>query len=376
MRVFEQAEYTLDQTGTNENSNEYTVELTVRDTWNIYPIPYPKYDSNSGFRLGMKFYYFNALGTLTDFTLFSNMDISYSDEKGEWEIPDWTIYPGLSGINIWGQDFSLQLGQYYSTTQKYDSGELQQEYSLHNTSMSLGTTLYMPYDFYYSMSPTVAFSYGLSELEKDKNGDTLPEYGEEIDYSPVSFSWNHSIGYSGIDWIGNFREGFSVSLSNSLAVGSVVDSTDTLGFSAGFGLGGKAFWIINKHLNLSTKVSTILSSKEQTGLGDNLRGVIDDYMYGYMGAFASIDLNISVIDWDGVGEIQVRPFFEMGIVDKEDEAFDLDNDFAYTTGADFVLYLDKMNSMQARATLGMDLSNYAWSDWDKYEITITSALSY
>jgi hypothetical protein len=250
---------------------------------------------------------------------------------------------------------------------------LQQEYTIHNSSISIGTRLYLPLDFYYTMSPRLIFSYRRQQLERDNNGDPLIT---DDDYEFANISWIHSIGFDNLDWRGNFREGFSANISNSLT-GSYSLNND-VSFSLGLGTNVKAFWIINKFLNLSGQINGVYSyNSEMTGLGSYLRGVRDAFMYGYLGAFMSVDLNISVIDRDGVGENQIRPFFEMGIVGKENSSFDLLNDFAYTTGADFVLYLDKLNSIQARATFGVDLSNtYKWNDWNKYEIDITSSLSY
>ncbi|MDA3812147.1 MAG: hypothetical protein PF518_17660 [Spirochaetaceae bacterium] len=373
MRVFEIAEYAVEEKSSNEETRTFSVTLTVKDTWNIYPIPYPKYDSNTGFRLGLKFFYYNAFGTLMDFQLFTGLNIEKNNAKDYWEVSHWNISPELSSINIWNQDFSLSLSQSFSTIKKYETGVLQQEYTIHNSSISIGTRLYLPLDFYYTMSPRLIFSYRRQQLERDNNGDPLIT---DDDYEFANISWIHSIGFDNLDWRGNFREGFSANISNSLT-GSYSLNND-VSFSLGLGTNVKAFWIINKFLNLSGQINGVYSyNSEMTGLGSYLRGVRDAFMYGYLGAFMSVDLNISVIDWDGVGEIQIRPFFEMGIVGKENSSFDLLNDFAYTTGADFVLYLDKLNSIQARATFGVDLSNtYKWNDWNKYEIDITSSLSY
>ncbi len=373
MRVFEMAEYELLETSSDDQKTKYTVTLRVRDTWNIYPIPYPKYSSNTGFRLGIKFFYFNAFGTLMDFQLFTGMNIDKNTAKNEWEISDWNISPGLEGINLWGQEFSVSLDQSFSTVKKYENDTLQQEFTVHTSSIGIGTKFQFPLDLYYSMEPSVSFNYGIKELRYDSNNVELPQYNTRIDYEFFNFTFNHELGYDCLDWIGNFREGYSVSLSNALIASYDLENDVT--FKSDFKLGAKGFWIISKYLNLSSQINGAYSyNYEMTGMGEYLRGVVDDYMYGYMGAFMSVDLNISVFDWDGVGEIQIRPFFEIGAVKKSDVDFDLENDFAYTTGADFVLYLDKLNSMQARATIGFDLSNPDWSS--RYEIDITSSVSY
>lgn len=373
MRVFEMAEYELVETGSDDQKTEYTIILRVRDTWNIYPIPYPKYSSNTGFRLGLKFFYFNAFGTLMDFQLFTGMNLDKNTAKDKWEISDWNVTPSLEGIKLWDQDFNVSLNQSFSTIKKYDSGILQQEFTVHTTSAAIGTRLYLPLDFYYSMKPSLSFNYGIQELKFDNDGLLLPQFNTAIDYEFSNFTFTHALGYDCLDWIGNFREGFSVFISNTLTASYNLEEDVT--FKSGITTGANVFWIINKHLNFSSQINGAFSHNYvMTGMGSYLRGVVDDYMYGYLGLFMSIDLNISVFDWDGVGEIQIRPFFEIGVIDKRNTAFDLEDDFAYTTGADFVLYLDKLNSMQARATIGFDLSNPDWSS--RYEIDITSSVSY
>lgn len=373
MRVFELAEYEVEKSGSTELSDEYTVLLRVRDTWNIYPIPYPKYDSNTGFRLGLKFFYFNAFGSLTDFQIFTGINLNKNLTKDRWEVSRWNFTPTLSGINLWEKDFSISLNQSFSTIQKYDSAILQQEFTVYTSSVNISTKFFLPLDFYYKIEPSLSFNYGIKELKVDNYGSALPLYGTNIEYEFSNFTFNHEFGYDCLDWIGNFREGFSTQISNSLTAS--YDLENDMTFKTDIGIDAKFFWIINKHFNFSTQINGVYSyHNEMTGLGSLLRGVIDNYMYGYLGAFMSVDLNISVIDWDGVGEIQVRPFFEIGAVNKRHESFNLKDDFAYTTGADFVLYLDKLNSMQARATFAIDLSNPDWSN--RYEIDITSSLSY
>ena len=100
-------------------------------------------------------------------------------------------------------------------------------------------------------------------------------------------------------------------------------------------------------------------------------------MYGKGGVFYSNDLTIAVIQWKGVGEAQFQPFFDIGFAQKEGDALDWGEDLRYSTGADFILYLDKLKSLHARASIGVDLSSdLPFSDWNKYGLEITSALAY
>lgn len=380
MRVFEEVDFNATELSISGDTVQYKVFIKVKDTFTFYPIPYPKYNSNTGGRLGLKIYYYNAFGTLTDWLLFTNMDIN-KDYFGNWDIPNWHITPAVEGINIWGQDFRAEYSHKFrtvSTPLKIDS--------YHNDSISIGTKIYLPLDFYYTMDPRLGVSYGLDGYTIDPNTEIATAYPGSLtiqdnpDIDILEFSWNHAIGYDTIDWIGNFRDGFAASISNSLILSSDLNPDMPVNFSSTISGDIKYFWRISRHFNFSTwALASVSFNREMQGLGENLRGVRDDLLFGDKALFWSVDMNISVIDWDGVGEAQLRPFFNIGYArnDINDQlAGDERNMLAYGTGADFVLYLDKLNALQARATLGIDLSNYDWSDGEKYEIDITTSLSY
>ena len=181
------------------------------------------------------------------------------------------------------------------------------------------------------------------------------------------------MGYSKVDWIDNLRNGFFANISNRLTASYDLDRTPS--FSTSVSSNVAFFYRINHILNLSGRFKGSWSNQE-IDITNNLRGVKSGYMNGYLGTALSVDMTISVINWDGVLEIQARPFFDIGIVDIRDEAFDLENDFAYTTGLDGILYLDKWKSFVIRGTFGIDLSHYDWNELDKYEIEMTAGLSY
>ncbi|MBN2656122.1 MAG: hypothetical protein JXR86_03620 [Spirochaetales bacterium] len=390
MRVFELIEYSLEKEEASDAADEYTVYLNIRDSFTLYPIPYPKYNSNTGWRIGFKTYYYNAFGRLVDILLFTNMDIQNNEAKGHWEIPSWHITPAIEGIDLWGQDFRIELSHKFGTFKKIgDFGNeeniLLQEYTLHNTSLSMGTKIFLPLDFYYRADPRLGFYYGLKELQTDasRGGAAVP-YFEDPAITPVydvlDFSWDHAIGYDTIDWIGNFRQGFSASIGNILSLSSDLNEENPVNFTSEINAQAKYFWRISKHFNFSTMAEGIISfRKEMTSLGSHLRGVRDDLMFGDKALFWSVDMNISVLDWEGKAEAQVRPFFNLGYVRNDFNTGLTDEDrnmFAYGAGADFVLYLDKLKALQARGTIAVDLSQYNWDDGDKYEIEVTTSLSY
>lgn len=314
----------------------------------------------------MKIYYNNFIGTLTNFYAGMNIDIR-PDGKG-WEIPQWSINPEISNISLFGQDFALDIMQKYQESSKYndEADEYLEKYNYYSTSVALTTTLRFPRHFYYSFAPKLAFYYGYE--------DQLPNNGSNIVEEDIQFSFSHSTGWGDIDWIGNFRRGFGFSLSNSLAY----VTEDQLEGSVKSSITGtvKAFYPW-KIFNPSFRLKGFYSfNDELSGLGGSMRGIRDDSLYGIYGGFLNTSVNISVIRWKGVGEALCQPFFDVGLVKKEGIDFDLEQDMKYSSGADFILYLDKLKSLVARGSIGIDLTNPDWSDGRKYEITIESRLLY
>jgi len=376
MRVFDKTEYELTLESSTKEMDIYSMKLSINDMWSIYPIPFPLYTSNTGLILGVRFFYFNIGGTLTDFTLFADINIRQNPDGEGYLIPNWHITPAISGINILGQDFSLEYNQEYKTVKKKSGDVLEKEYSYHFSSLSLASKLYLPLDFYYTMEPSITLNYSGVETQFDENGVQFALYGIE-DYKLADITWNHSLGYNNIDWIGNFRHGVDLHLSNALILGSNFTQSEIIDFSSEIEVGGKFFWRINKYFNFSSQIKGIVGiNREMANLGENLRGIRNINMFGYLAAFLNIDLTICIVDWDGVGEILLRPFFDLGIVDKENSVFAIDDDFAYSTGADIILYIDKLNSIQGRVTMGIDLGNPDWSDSEKYELDLALSLSY
>ena len=368
LRVFENVNYLVEEIESPEGARFYRGIIIVDGAWTLYPIPYPKYDSNTGLRAGLKIYYYNFFGTLTNFYLGTNVDVRSGDD-GEWEIPQWTVNPVISNIALFGQRFALDFVQSYQESSKYDdeAKDYIEKYNYYSTSVALSTTLRFPWHLYYSFSPSLAFYYGYE--------DQLPNNGSNIVEEDVIFSYGHSIGRNNIDWKGNFRHGLAGSLSHS--IGYVQEDTSSLGsFQTDLWATVTGFYPW-KIFNPSFRMRGFYSfNNELTGLGSRMRGIRDDSIYGITGGFLNTSLNISVIRWKGVGEAQFQPFFDLGIVKREDADFSWDQDFKYSTGADFILYLDKLKSLVAVGSIGIDLTNPDWSDGRKYDISIESKLFY
>lgn len=366
LRVFNEVSLSLSEGVSEGEDRVYTVLVKAEDSWTIYPIPYPKFSSDDGFRLGIKTYYDNAFGTLNDLYLGLNVTFRNDEYYDKWKVTQWTINPQLNGVKMGRLEYDFSFMQEYAIDEKKEDGVLVERYNYHSTSASVGTRLNFGKQnkFYYRIQPSIGANYGYSGL------------GYEGNEEPIFLGFNHSGGYSRVDWVGNFRQGFSSSLGNSLRY--VRNPTDKDEFKSSIDGNANYYRIIHPRINYSTRISGVMSlNDELTGLGSYLRGVEGSTMYGRGGLFYSNDFNFAVIKWKGVGEAQFQPFFDIGFAVEQGGKMDWSEDLRYSTGADFILYLDKLKGLHARASIGVDLSSdLPFNDLNKYGLEITSSLAY
>ena len=107
---------TLSEAGSDENTALYDVHVQVDDSFTIYPIPYPKYSSNEGFKLGLKVFYDNAFGTMNNLYLGTNITFKHFADTG-WENTAWTVNPQLNDVKIGRLEYDFGLMQQKKYTQ-------------------------------------------------------------------------------------------------------------------------------------------------------------------------------------------------------------------------------------------------------------------
>ena len=367
MRVFEHVRYSLEEIGDHgAGIANYVLYIDIKDANNTFFVPLAGYGSSSGFKIALKSNFYNAFGTLVDFKIESSMNINRNEALNSIDIPKWHITPSISGMKLWGLDFSLSLSQRKATKiipVTNFSDIIEQQFTNHSTSLILGSSIALPMNFSYTFGPSLSFYYGKQTIV-----NTAP-----IDITVADLSWTHSLEYKKVNWIDNFRNGFSAHISNKLIASYNTDNKPLFTTSITSGL--SYFWRINRLLNLSGRLNGTWSNN-MIELDSYLRGVREGNFNGYLGVAMSIDLTISLIDLDGILEIQARPFFDIGILDQRNQSFNMSEDLAYTTGFDGILYLDKWKSLIIRGTFGINLNHYEWNDPDKYDIIMTAGLSY
>ncbi|MFA7127285.1 MAG: hypothetical protein WC182_07035 [Bacilli bacterium] len=114
MRLFEEVSYTYDAVHADETSIRYRVKFFVDDAFTFLAIPYPKYDSNYGFRVGIKGYDKNLFGKFADLYFVVNatqIESSWQDWAWNAEVSISDIPVGKSKLNLDGTFEATQHGK-------------------------------------------------------------------------------------------------------------------------------------------------------------------------------------------------------------------------------------------------------------------------
>lgn len=389
-----------------------TVFISADETWNILPLPYPKYNSNSGFSLKLKVKDYNFLGTMEPL----NFDLEFYQED-----------EGTTNVLGLGIDFSIpfQLG----VLDAQWNNDISADYKFGDAkpSFSFSTGLDLAY----------AFKYVALQLEAEQSFDIDPSYKNygdvfyateylkfsapvtilrttgslgNITFTPfttLTYYWDGNgvkhpdllgptvgVGYSfstgKVNWFGNFRKGFTSSLSHSYDY-----NFDTTQWSTELALNFQGFYFFNA-IGITTRAKLfthydIAQHKftDTTNVAEWMRGVYDDESYNEgraampTGFVINLDFPIRIVqtDWRGWGkalfkrdmpswfsffdfELQVAPFLDIALSEADDYCLFHLYDGFYSAGLEVIVYPTKMRSIEVRASAGMDLgARLMEQDW-------------
>lgn|GEM_PF-698285 len=357
--------FTTDSDNTDSTIQRYSVTFTIVDAFTITPIPYPKYDSNTGLRLGMKLYWDNFLGSMTDAYLGTNMDIRLDEASTKKRIGEWNIVTSISGIRFYkGVLLSASLSQSHKEEDFVDSVDPTNSYSFtyDSTEAKLSTSFDLRKSRAYTVSLGTVFRYNYQG-----------ELGSHPKYLN-SLLPTHGFNFARLDWINNFREGFSTGISNNFSFGT--DANNEFLFSTSINISGSYYKTLWKRFNFYTRAMTFYQWGEPRRIASSLRGVRNNLMSGYTGAVLNTSLAFMFWRFEDVWDAQIHPFVDIGIV-YNNESFDAVRDFNVGGGFDLVLFLDALPSLVARGSVGIDARRFDSSDlFASLEISITSTLHY
>lgn len=415
--------------------NIISVELDIytEDTWNLLIFPRPGASSDNGFTLKLKVKDYNSFGSMEPFDvdvgfdytasgeleLFAGFDLTvpfmlgpvYSAWNFDTEL-DYSFEKGFGGHIKTGCDFSLPLeitSLNFSVKQGFDYNPDYKAtgdacYFTEEASMSMPFTIGKLGNWSaISWTPSLSFKW---RWDKDIFTTDIPSGIEHSDLRSPVLSFCNSVGFGRVDWIENFRQGFSFSASQSVSYNfhdynkSQTSSISQL--STSFDVTAKGF-LSTKYVGFNSKINFFSYLNTSRDVTDNIRGV-RDYDYDFRsGIIANFDMPIHLFDvniseWFEGGnwftnflrkldfEVQVSPFIDVAIGDNLIAGSFYDyKDGVYAGGIEILGFLKKARSIQGRFSVGVDLGrtifpkkfiNLDWRTGSRWEYYLGFSLSY
>jgi len=317
--------------GNMREDGKYPVDfvINVKDTWNMVAIPRPMYSSNSGFEITIKARDYNFLGTMSPLRI--DLGYRYDEEKRNYflfmldsNIPfrlfdlNWNFkfvnyfnyrpnmeeplyYKNITGLSVElpfrtttitaGFDESVYINEENSDSDRILYGDIQEGFFLSSnpyvswkipTNVQIGNwgeLIYTP-----KISAVINHEFSQWPLIETRKGPFL--------------TFDHSLGFERIDWIGNFLRGFNVEVYNSIQYDFYKLRRDTQPLSGEIKLSGIGHFIINDFFGVSSRLMYRQWLSYDNGYekaGDVMRGILDkdiraDYMFSL-----NLDLPIRVL---------------------------------------------------------------------------------
>jgi hypothetical protein len=388
--------------------------ISVEDTWNIIAVPYPKYDTNSGFELIVKARDYNFLGTMNPFRL----DLGYKyDEKNRnsivFEIDtdtpftafgyNWNInfdhffhyrpdadepyyYKNVTGVSM-----ELPLKKTTFTFGFEESSILNEEnadrYEAEYGGFQKG--LYMASELYTSWKIPTGLNIGsYGELTYTPRISNTFNHGfpqwplDEFRLGPF-MKFSHNLGFNRINWIGNYREGLDVSMDNSYTLDfhRADNNKEPLDFN--YSASGIGHFIISDSFGISSYLQFrqwfYHDPEYHDSAGDVLRGILDkavcaDYMLSLNLDFPIRIFRFTPSQWFRKTwmrlvdfEMHFSPIIDLALYHDPSSgtSFDFRN-ILVSGGAEFIVFPSFMRSLYIRISIAWNLREYINSPSESY----------
>ncbi|WP_428768061.1 hypothetical protein V1L52_06470 [Treponema sp. HNW] len=372
------------------------IRISTKDTWNVIALPYPKYDSNSGFIFKIKIKDYNFFGSMR--TLSGDISYEYKQEKTQ---------PHTLGASV-SFDIPFKAGLLDSNwTNSFDTS-----YTIGNPAPHFGYTTGI--DFILPLHKIVSFNFGFSQGIKynpdyrtDKDAFYLTENGYisfpvilaktekhgNISWTPsasLNYNWDprdlkksysglsrddligpdlnvrHGISVGRTDWVGNYRKGYSAALSQALDYDTVFKS-----YTTRYSFSGE-YYNAFKYAGFASRLYFFKTFGDTSEEGGRIRGVRDAYIKTDSALLLNIDVPIKVwqTDWRALGlpewtkwldfEMQISPFLDIAIGNNINAGTYYNiKDGWYAAGLEIIGFPNKMRSIQGRISFGLDGVRFA-----------------
>jgi hypothetical protein len=404
------------------------LDIAAVDTYNCITVPYPKYNSNTGFELKLKTKDFNFLGLLQEM----NFDVVYQNEKDGGANTGGGPFSGSSKIGLaFSYDLPFLLSDFEA--QWLNSFALSYTFGADKPEFDLTSGLMLTF-------PLVRDRLSAQLVVRQSATRDL-DYGDELHYTeyaafavPVeiahltrqttlvfapeahfSYAWNprgvshpdllgpvvgpgYALSARQINWKGNYRTGYSVQFAERLDYNANAKKRGVYHALSGEAARYAAFGRLAFAARGYAFVGVPLRGGEwsSASVGGLLRGVRDaqkgaEDVEAALVFNADLPVKLFQTDWRSLRlpefsrafdfELQASPFFDVAFVgDKElDGSFSFKN--WYAGGLELLVFPSKWRSVMCRASFGVDLGYFGiYGEWrgvaSPYELSIGVGMHY
>ncbi len=337
--------------------------FTVDDGWTLLPVPFYRYDSNSGHNPLVVIFWDNIAGTLTNFAFSAGY---YSRN---WTTPfAWDVKVKWKNIRLLGREWDFSIAQDFTTEELADpDGTLELAYSGNRTKASFSTGFRLGPDLRYSISPQASAEYGFAAITNTIDAD--------IPADTLGIGFSHSVGGGTVDWRDSFRDGSRWGVSHSMSISPETGnlSSDASVSAAVFGLYGIPRPNGRRDLLFNPAIQGKVVhgfNGDRLSLGGAVRGVANNRIYGQTGLFVQTQYTVRLLDLRSVAELHFSPFLDAAVVKKEHQRLDSD-DISAGVGFDITVFPDFIRGFQGRLSFGIDARHPS-----SMELVIVETLAY
>jgi hypothetical protein len=427
LRAFETTSITYEPILQEEQSEIIPVKLiiSVKDSFHLFAIPGPKYNSNTGLTFKLKIKDSNFLGSLNTLSSDIYFLIPTSESDGtntEFGFNCGADYPFKAGIfdAIWLNDLSLSYTIGDSMPEWNVGTGLRLTLPMEKTSLIFETNqkfinnfeyldfednLYFVNDFKLYLPLTIAnlnyfgnltyTPYSILSINWDRDG--ISKENSALS-SPIT-TIGHKIAFGRTDWNQNLRTGFSLSLDNFYTYNfqrkRLYPQLELIMYGyKKIDLLEDSYFLRNLGIVTKANIFTFLFNPKKdeyiyndgNSIGQHLRGIRDSQVYAGTNISALNPTNALILNFDLPihlfttnftksflryfnFDFQVSPFFDMALCyNKITQTYFSFEDGFYGAGLEIIVYPAKWSGITLRGSIGIDagrkfFANHINMDW-------------
>jgi hypothetical protein len=403
-RVLEDRECRIDYAaGEAEDGGPVPVDFLVhvKDAWNFFAFPEPKFDSNTGLSITLKARDWNFLGTMSPLEIDLgyerdeeqqsvfvdvNADIPFRflgytwnfnfDNAFTYNETDPNYYKNVTGLTmdipLWQTTFTAGFDQsFFLNEENGDEEKLETGVQFFEDKWYMSSELYAQWEILLGIEVgefgTLTYVPQLTESFKYRPGGDVGAYRR----GPAT-QFEHSFGFGQINWIGNFRSGLSVSISSVTAL-----TNYTLDWDCNAGFTAEGHIVLTEFFGVSSRLKyRKYFYSENYDIGAELRGIRDkDFIADNMLSF-NLELPLRILSFTPSRwlnsryfrpfdvEIHFSPFVDIAFINGQSnpeyrsrETYSF-GDPLIAAGFEIIAFSLPWRNLNLRASLGWDVQEW------------------